>query len=58
MLNLTLLEKTAETSGSGLIGLLPMIVIYGLLFFALWFFIIRPRRKSKRKNRKCVKISR
>ena len=42
MFNLTLLEKTAETSGGGLVGLLPMVVIYGLLFFALWCFMIRP----------------
>ena len=52
MFNLTLLEKTAETSGGGLVGLLPMVVIYGLLFFALWFFMIRPQKKKQKEEQK------
>lgn len=52
MVNLTLLETTAQTSGSGLVGLLPMIVIYGLLFFALWFFMIRPQKKKQKEEQK------
>lgn len=52
MVNLILLEKTAETPGGGLVGLLPMIVIYGLLFFALWFFMIRPQKKKQKEEQK------
>lgn len=52
MFNLTLLEKTAETTSGGLVGLLPMIVIYGLLFFALWFFMIRPQKKKQKEEQK------
>ena len=52
MFNLTLLETTAETSGGGLVGLLPMVVIYGLLFFALWFFMIRPQKKKQKEEQK------
>ena len=52
MFNLTLLEKTAETKSGGLVGLLPMVVIYGLLFFALWFFMIRPQKKKQKEEQK------
>lgn len=52
MFNLTLLEKTAETQSGGLVGLLPMVVIYGLLFFALWFFMIRPQKKKQKEEQK------
>lgn len=52
MFNLMLLEKTAETSGGGIVGLLPMVVIYGLLFFALWFFMIRPQKKKQKEEQK------
>ena len=30
-------------------GLLSMVVIYGLLFAALWFFMIRPQKKEQKK---------
>ena len=52
MVNLILLEKTAETTSGGLVGLLPMIVIYGLLFFELWFFMIRPKKKKQKEEQK------
>ena len=50
MFDLTLLETTAKTSSGGLVGLLPMVVIYGLLFFALWFFMIRPQKKKQKEE--------
>ncbi len=40
------------TTGSSAVSLLPMIVIYGLLFFALWFFMIRPQKKKQKEEQK------
>ncbi len=48
MFDLTLLAK--EPSGGA--ALLPMILIYGLLFFALWFFMIRPQKKKQKEEQK------
>ncbi len=53
MLNLTLLDKAATTTTEGGAGsFLPILVIYGLLFFALWFFMIRPQKKKQKEEAK------
>lgn len=39
-----LLEATANKSSG--VGLISMLIIYGLIFFALWFFMIRPQKKK------------
>lgn len=46
--NAILLEKTATTTAS----LLPMLAIYALIFFALWFFMIRPQKKKQKEEQK------
>lgn len=51
MFNLTLLAKDAAPTG-GTPSLLPILVIYGLLFFALWFFMIRPQKKKQKEEAK------
>lgn len=51
MFNLTLLAKDAAPTG-GTPSFLPIIVIYGLLFFALWFFMIRPQKKKQKEEAK------
>ena len=33
-------------------GILPLILIYGVLFFALWFFMIRPQKKKQKEEQK------
>lgn len=51
MFNLTLLAKDAAPTG-GTTSFLPILVIYGLLFFALWFFMIRPQKKKQKEEAK------
>ena len=51
-LNANLLAKQAEATQGGIGGFLPIIVIYGLLFFALWFFMIRPQKKKQKEEQK------
>ena len=51
MFNLTLLAKDAAPTG-GTPSFLPILVIYGLLFFALWFFMIRPQKKKQKEEQK------
>lgn len=48
--NAILLEKTATTPTTA--SLLPMLAIYALLFFALWFFMIRPQKKKQKEEQK------
>ncbi len=33
-------------------GILPLILIYGVIFFALWFFMIRPQKKKQKEEQK------
>ena len=51
MFNLTLLAKDAAPTG-GPPSFFPIIVIYGLLFCALWFFMIRPQKKKQKEEAK------
>ena len=45
-----LLEATANKSSG--VGLISMLIIYGLIFFALWFFMIRPQKKKQKEAQK------
>jgi len=42
---MTLLETGGMTSG----GIIGTIAIYGIFLFAMWFFLIRPQSKEKKK---------
>ncbi len=33
-------------------NLLSLVLIYGVLFFALWFFMIRPQKKKQKEEQK------
>ena len=48
---LTLADQTAQPKG-GLPSLLPMILIYAVLFGALYFFMIRPQKKKQKEEKK------
>ena len=48
--NPILLEKAAQGAGFG--GLLPMILIYAVLFGGLYFLMIRPQRKKQKEEKK------
>ena len=37
---------TQSTTGGGLVS---MIVVYGLIFVAFWFFLIRPQKKEQKR---------
>ncbi|MBR4116904.1 MAG: preprotein translocase subunit YajC [Clostridia bacterium] len=47
---LTLADTAAPKSGLG--SLLPMILIYAVLFGALYFFMIRPQKKKQKEEKK------
>ena len=38
-----------EATGTGMGGLVGTILIYGIFLFAMWFFLIRPQSKEKKK---------
>ncbi len=40
-------EAAAEVSGG--MGLLSMVLVYGLFFLAIWFFLFRPQKKERKK---------
>ncbi len=41
---------TADAAAAGeTVGLLGMFVVYGLLFFVMWFFFIRPQKKEQKR---------
>ena len=46
---LFLLTETADAAGTGWGSLATMIVIYGLFFDALWFFLFRPQSKERKR---------
>ena len=37
------------TDGVGAVGLIGTIVIYGVFFFVMWFFLLRPQSKEKKR---------
>ena len=44
-----LLTEAGETTAGSWAGLGSMVIIYGLLFLALWFFIFRPQSKERKR---------
>lgn len=44
-----LLTEGDPTGAGGFAGLFSMVIIYGLLFAAFWFFFIRPQKKEQKK---------
>lgn len=38
-----------ESAGAGMGGIVGTIAIYGVFLFAMWFFLIRPQSKEKKK---------
>ena len=47
-----LLMTGAEPSATG--SLVSMVVIYGVLIFALWFFFMRPQSKERKKTQEML----
>ena len=47
-----LLMTGAEPSAAG--SLVSMVVIYGVLIFALWFFFMRPQSKERKKTQEML----
>ena len=37
------------TDGAGAVGLIATIVIQGVFFFVVWFFLLRPQSKEKKR---------
>ena len=45
-----LLEGTGQApAGMGLGGLIGTFAIYGVIIFAMWFFLMRPQRKERKR---------
>ena len=38
-----------EAAAGGTMSIVSLVVVYGLLFVALWFFFIRPQKKEQKK---------
>lgn len=38
-----------EADAAGTMSLISMVVIYGLLFAAIWFFMMRPQKKEQKR---------
>lgn len=49
-MGILLAEGAADMQGAGSMGgLLGMVVVYGLFFLAIWFFLFRPQKKEQKK---------
>ncbi len=48
-MGILLTEDMAAAQAGGTMGLLGMVVIYGLFFLAIWFFLFRPQKKEQKK---------
>lgn len=49
-MGILLAEGAADPQATGSMGsLLGMVVIYGLFFLAIWFFLFRPQKKEQKK---------
>lgn len=49
MINLTA-DATTQQAGSG--SIVMMILVYALIFGAMWFFLIRPQKKKQKEEKK------
>lgn len=54
--NITLAAETATTGAEqqnpGLLGMLPMLLIYGVIILAMYFLLIHPQRKKSKEEKK------
>lgn len=49
-MGILLSDVSAEAAaGAGQVSIIGMFVIYGLFFVAMWFFLIRPQSKEKKR---------
>lgn len=48
-MGILLAEDAAAAQTGGTAGLLGMVVIYGLFFVAIWFFMFRPQKKEQKR---------
>ena len=48
-MGILLAEDAAAAQAGGTAGLLGMLVVYGLFFVALWFFMSRPQKKEQKR---------
>lgn len=48
-MSILLTEGTDAAQVGGGMGLLSMVIIYGLFFLAIWFFLFRPQKKEQKK---------
>ena len=48
-MGILLAEDAAAAQAGGAMSLVGMIVIYGLFFLAIWFFLFRPQKKEQKK---------
>lgn len=48
-MGILLAEDAAAAQAGGTMGLLGMVIIYGLFFLAIWFFLFRPQKKEQKK---------
>lgn len=44
-----ILLTEADTAAGGTAGFLSMLIIYGIMIAALWFFFMRPQSKEKKR---------
>ncbi len=51
-MNLILLTGEAQVDPAG--SLISMVLIYGVLIFALWFFFMRPQGKERKKQQEML----
>lgn len=48
-MGILLTEADAATAAGGTAGFLSMLIIYGIMIAALWFFFMRPQSKEKKR---------
>ncbi|MBQ3852142.1 MAG: preprotein translocase subunit YajC [Lachnospiraceae bacterium] len=51
-MNFLLLTADASSDATG--SILSMVLIYGVLIFALWFFFMRPQKKEQKKTQEML----
>ena len=53
-MKLLLLTAEEAAEATGLAGLLPVVIMYGIIIFALWFFFMRPQSKERKKTQEML----
>lgn len=49
-MGILLTETNAATNAGGFMGMMSVILLYGMLFLAMWFFFIRPQKKEQKRT--------